>query len=238
MSWGLTRTCARRVPRGASLRPVGEVLRQPLDERALQRAWWLRVPAVLIAPRAVFAALRDESVESIQARQEPITAVAGLAGIAGVLSTSVARRLLNDPGTDAFTVPVWAFLGGAFYAVALYWLLGGFLWGAGRGLGSLGTYRRARHVLALAATPIALSLLTLWPIRIALYGTDLFRTGGDDYGRGDAIFGGFNLGFLAWSLILLVIGVRTVHGWTWARAAATVALAASFPLLVFAATKL
>jgi hypothetical protein len=32
--------------------------------------------------------------------------------------------------------------------------------------------------------------------------------------------------FVAWTLVLLVLGVRTVHGWTWARATATVGLAA------------
>ena len=80
------------------------------------------------------------------------------------------------------------------------------------------------------------SLLTLWPVRIAVYGTDLFRTGGDDYGRGDAIFGGIYLAFLAWSVALLVIGVRAVHGWTWARATSTVALAAIVPALIVAAT--
>lgn len=215
-----------------------ETAERPLDEGTLQRAWWLRTVAVLIAPRAVFAALRDGSLESAQARQEPIAALAGLAGIAAVLSTSVARHLLNDPGTDAIVVPVWAFLGGAFYAIALYWVFGAFLWAAGRGLGSLGDYRRARHVLGLASAPIALSLLTLWPIRVLLYGSDLFRTGGDDYGRGDAIFGAFNIAFLAWALLLLVIGVRTVHGWTWARALATVALAAVFPALIALATVL
>ena len=31
--------------------------------------------------------------------------------------------------------------------------------------------------------------------------------------------------FLVWALVLLVIGVRTVHGWTWARSIAGVAYA-------------
>jgi hypothetical protein len=85
--------------------------------------------------------------------------------------------------------------------------------------------------------PLALSLVTFWPIRLAVYGRDLFRTGGDDYGRGDAIFGAFNLGFVAWAVLLLLIGVRSVHGWTWGRTAATVALAAAFPaLIIFAAS--
>lgn len=208
------------------------------DSDALQRAWWLRIPAVLLSPRPVFAALRDDSDVAAQARQEPIAAVAALAGIAGVLSTSVARRLLNDPSYDTIVIPAWAFIGGALYALALYWVLGGFLWGATRGLGSLGSYRRARHVLGLAVAPLALSLLTLWPLRVIVYGTDLFRTGGDDFGPGDAIFGGFNLGFVAWSAVLLLIGVRSVHGWTWGRAAAAVALAAVFPALLIAATAL
>jgi hypothetical protein len=55
-----------------------------------------------------------------------------------------------------------------------------------------------------------------------VYGQDLFRTGGDDYGRGDAIFGGIYLGIVAWCVVLLALGVRTVQGWTWARAAAAV----------------
>jgi hypothetical protein len=207
-------------------------------DEELQRAWWLRTLAVLLAPRAVFAALRDDSDEAAQARQEPVALVAGLAGIAGVLSTPIARHLLNDPAYDAVVIPVWAFVGGVVYALALYWVLGGILYAAVRGLGSLGSYRRARHVLGLAAAPLALSLLTLWPARVLVYGTDLFRTGGDDYGRGDAIFGGLALGFVAWSVLLVLVGVRAVHGWTWTRAAAAVGLAAVFPALVVLATAL
>ena len=207
------------------------------DEQ-LERAWWLRVPAVLLAPTAVFAALRDDSTEAARARQEPLTLVVGCAGIAYALATPVSRHLLNDPASSTVVIPVWAFVAGGLSGLFLYWLLGAFLYGGARVLGSLGSYRRARHVLALAATPLALSLVALWPLRIALYGTDLFRTGGDDYGRGDAIFGGFVVGFGAWSLLLLVIGTRAVHGWTWPRAAAAVAIAAVPPVLVALAATL
>jgi hypothetical protein len=93
-------------------------------------------------------------------------------------------------------------------------------------------------VLALAAMPLAVSLLTFWPVRIAIYGEDLFRTGGGDYGRGDAVFGVLYLAIVAWSVWLLLVGVRTVHGWTWARAAATVALAGAFPVLIALAASL
>jgi hypothetical protein len=209
-----------------------------LGERELQRAWWLRVPAVLLAPRAVFAAIRDDSDEAARARSEPVAAIVCLAGIAGALVSPVARHILNDPANSNIVIPVWAFIGGTIEGLAFYLLLGGCLWIAGRALGSLGSYRRARHVLAFSAVPLALSLLTLWPVRIAVYGSDLFRTGGDDYGRGDTIFGGFVIGFVAWSAILLMIGVRTVHGWTWPRAAATVALTAVLPTLAALASVL
>jgi hypothetical protein len=224
------------VPRYAD--PVSAHAEERAAERALERAWWLRVPAVLVAPTVVFAALRDDSAEAAQAQQEPIAAVVGLAGIAGVLLTSVARQLLNDPGTSNVVIPVWAFLGGAVYALVLYWLLGGILYAAVRGLGSLGSYRRARHVLGFACVPLALSLLTLWPVRIAVYGSDLFRTGGDDFGHGDRIFGGVAYGFVAWSVLLLVVGVRAVHGWSWPRALGAVGLAALFPALIAVASTL
>jgi hypothetical protein len=34
-------------------------------------------------------------------------------------------------------------------------------------------------------------------------------------------------GFVAWAVVLLVIGVRTVHGWTWSRSLAGVAFTAT-----------
>ena len=201
------------------------------------RSWWLRAPAVLVAPRAVFVSLRDDSQEEAEARQEPITAVAGLAGIAGVLGTPVARQLLNDASMSTSLIPVWAFFGGVVYALTFYWLGGALLFGACRRLGSLGNWRRSRQVLGLASTPLALTLFTLWPVRIAVYGVDLFRTGGNDYGRGDTIFGVIYYAALAWSVGLLVVGVRAVHGWTYGRAVAAVALATVLPALIVLATK-
>ncbi len=80
------------------------------------------------------------------------------------------------------------------------------------------------------------TLLTLWPARIAVYGVDLFRTGGNDYGRGDTIFGALNYAALVWGLCLVVVGVRAVHGWTYGRALGAVAIAAVVPALLVAAT--
>jgi hypothetical protein len=203
---------------------------------ALERSWWLRAPAVLVAPRAVFASLRDESVDEVESRQEPLTAIIGIAGISGVLATSVARSILNNPGTSPIVVAVWAFLGGLAYAVGVYWLGGGLLYGAARRFGGLGSYLRARSVLALSSAPLALTLFTVWPARILIYGQNLFRTGGYDYGRGDEIFGALIYFAFAWCAVLLVVGVRSVHGWSWARSLATVALAAALPALLVLAT--
>jgi hypothetical protein len=193
---------------------------------------------VLVAPRAVFAALRDESIEAVEARQEPLMAIAGLAGISAVLATPVARGILNQSGTTPVIVAVWAFLGGLAYAVGVYWLGGGLLYGAARRFGGLGSYLRSRSVLALSSAPLALALFTLWPVRILIYGQNLFRTGGDDWGPGDRIFGGLLYFAFAWSAILLVIGVRSVHGWGWGRSIAAVGLAAALPTLVVLATVL
>lgn len=199
---------------------------------ALERSWWVRAPAVLVAPRAVFVSLRDESEDAIDARQEPLLAIVALAGIAGVLATPVARQLLNDPSFSESLIPVWAFFGGMLYALAFYWLGGGLLYGAARRFGGLGSYRRARSVIALSGAPLALALFTVWPIRIAVYGQDLFRTGGRDWGPGDRTFGGLVDFAFVWCAVLLVVGVRSVHGWSWGRSLATVGLAAALPALL------
>jgi hypothetical protein len=210
----------------------------PAPSSALERNWWLRAPAVLVAPRAVFASLRDDSDEAVESRQDAITAIAGLAGIAAMLATPTARHLLNDYQVSTVLIPVWAFFAGALYAFLLWWAGGGLLFLGSRRLGGQGTWRRSRHVLGLSLAPLALAMLTFWPVRILVYGEDLFRTGGDDYGQGDTVFGGIYLGILAWCLLLLLHGVRTVHGWSWGRAAAAVALAAVFPALIWASSLL
>src|SRR6478672_8674805 len=97
-------------------------------EPRLERDWLLRAVLVLQRPTAVFAALRADRDAEAHARQEPILALLLLAGMAGVLATSVARRLLDDPQLDSVVVPVWAFVGGAFYGAAGYFILGALVW--------------------------------------------------------------------------------------------------------------
>jgi hypothetical protein len=193
---------------------------------ALERAWWWRSVLVFQAPRPVFAALRDDSDEAAAARQEPVTALAFLAGIAAILSSGVGGGLLDDEDFDRLLVPFWVIFAGAAQAFGAYWIGGGLLHLVLRGLGASGTYRRARHLLAFAAAPLALSLVLLWPVQLALFGSDLFREGGDDTGAANAVFEIAETAFAAWVLVLLVVGVRVVHGWSWGRAVGACALAA------------
>ena len=198
------------------------------------RDWWLRTLLVLQRPRPVFVALRANDPESLADRSEPILAVIILAGIAGILATSTAAHLLDDNGYDDLNIAIWAFFGGGIYGAFSYWVLGALLHAGSRALGSQGTYRRSRHVLAFAAVPIALSLI-LWPVKLALYGNDVFHRGGSDAGSGGRVFTALMLLFVAWTAALLVVGVRSVHGWTWARAAAACALAVVGPIAVLLA---
>jgi hypothetical protein len=202
-----------------------------VQQAAVERAWLLRALLVLQSPRAVFAALRDDSEEAARARAEPIVALVWLAGIACVLATPVAGRVLDDIAFDGLLVAVWAFLGGGLFGIAAYFAAGGVLQLAGRALGTRGSYRRARHVLGFAVAPLALALFLYWPIRIAIQGGDMFRTGGSDGGH---VLADVFYVFVAWALVLLVLGVRTVHAWSWPRAAATVTLAAAAGAAVLA----
>jgi hypothetical protein len=190
------------------------------------KAWFLRALLVLQSPRSVFAALRDDSDGAAEDRQDVAGALVWLAGISGILATTVASTLLDDLVIDGALAAVWAFLAGGLYGFFLYYVVGKLSHVALRKLGSRGSFRRARHVLAFAATPIALALFVYWPIRIAVYGGDLLRAGGPD-GRGaGAVAAWLFYAFVVWALVLFVIGVRTVHGWTWARSVAGVAFTA------------
>jgi hypothetical protein len=177
------------------------------SSRSLQREWWLRSLAVFAHPRETFAALRDDSDDAAEARQEPILAIIILAGIAGVLSTNLAGRLLDDPRFDALNVAIWAFLGGGVYGALVYFVGGVLVFALARGIGASSSFRQARHVIGLSAAPLALSLFLVWPVRLALYGEDLFRTGGSDSGAGDRLFEGLVVAAYAWSAVLVVLGL-------------------------------
>jgi hypothetical protein len=192
-----------------------------------EKQWWLRTLAVFQSPRTVFAALRDQSKKDMEAREEPVLALIVLAGIAAILLVPETGRLLDDPLADdsGAVLAVLVFLTGAIYGIATYWVGGALLYVGLRGAGSPGSYRRARHVLAFAAAPTILGLLLIWPVRLALYGSDSFRSGGEDSGTLPFLFDLAGVGFALWSLGLLIYGISVVEQWRLLRAGVSVALA-------------
>ena len=149
------------------------------------------LPALLLSPISLIAGV--------------ITAYRLMATLALALSAWCAYLACNryvdrQPG---------AILGGLLYGSVFYFGGGLLVYLFTRIVGGI-TYRQVRHVLAFASAPIALSLLLLWPVRLAVYGEDLFRTGGSDHGAGNYVFVGLELLFVAWSLVLLALGIRIV----------------------------
>jgi hypothetical protein len=175
-----------------------------------ERVWLARAVQVLVSPRAVFEALRDDSVEVARVRSEAVLALVLLAGIAGVLWAPNTGRLLNDRfvSWDGMLIAVVVFFGGGIYGTAVYWAGGLVLHAAATSFHASKSYRQARHLLAFAAAPVALSLFVVWPVRLAVYGDDVFRSGGSDRGAGNSAFVAIELLFVAWALALLVLGLR------------------------------
>jgi hypothetical protein len=196
----------------------------------------LRALAVLQSPRAVFAALRDDSDEDAHARQEPVLALVWLAGMAAVLAAPAMNNLMDDPARDAVVVAIIVFFAGGIYGLAAYFLLGGVLHLSTRAFGSHGSFRRARHLLAFAVAPLGLALVTFWPIRIAVEGRALFTSGGGD--SRDHVFANLFYVFVAWAVVLVFVGVRTIHGWGRGRSFAAVAVATAIAVLLVLGTAL
>ena len=186
---------------------------------------------VLVSPRAVFSALRDDRDESAEARQEPMIAILFLAGLSVFFASRTAGSLYDNPDFDPILVAVEAIVTVPIAGVQNYWL-GGLAVHLGlRGAGAGNSYRQARHLVGLAQVPLALALLTVFPLRLAVFGSDMFRSGGADGGIGGHVFDALNLVFLAWSIALLVIGARTIWSFSWPRTLRALALS----LVVFGA---
>jgi hypothetical protein len=205
------------------------------QRHSAERAWLLRTLAVLQSPRAVFAAIRDDSEEAAQARQEPVLALVWLAGMAAVLASPALNDVLDDPARDVAVLAIIVFLAGGLYGMFAYYLLGAVLHFCTRALGSRGTYRRARHLLAFATAPLALALFTFWPVRIGVEGRALFQYGGRDHGH---VFANLFYAFVAWTAILVLVGVHTIHGWSWPRSVVAAGAATAVAALLIVGTAL
>jgi len=196
----------------------------------VEGAWWRRTLLVLRRPGAVFEALRIDDEED--QRAEPLLAIIFLAGIAAVLGTNEFAHALDDFELDGLTLAVVVFLAGGLYGLVGYFFLGFLVYAGARAAGTAASYRRLRQLVGFAAVPLALSLL-VWPVRLWIYGGDVFRTGGSDRGVGNAIFEALELAALLGSAALVVIGLRAFHAWSTPRS-----LAAALPVLALLAVAL
>ena len=84
-------------------------------------------------------------------------------------------------------------------------------------------------VLEAVPAPVAARItealsIVVWPVRLALYGEDSFRSGGSDSGAGVALFDGLHAAFAIWAGGLLVYGISVVERWKLLRAAVSIAL--------------
>lgn len=192
---------------------------------AAGRAWWGRVPRLLTHPGAVFAALRESDQADVDARSEPILAIVILAGMAGIVLTPAWGTLLDDSTVDGLVVAVVTFIGGLMYGAAGYFLIGLVVWLGAKGMGAGESFRLARHVVGLSALPLALSLAVTVPLALIAFGGDWFRSGGSDVGTGRWLVVGVGLGAIAWSAVLLALGLRTTFRLPWRGVVGALALA-------------
>jgi len=182
---------------------------------AAAREWWRRVPRVVTAPRSVFAALAETDDADVDARSEPVLAITILAGMACVILTPAWGTIMDDSTVDALVLLVVTFIGGLFYGAAGYFLLGLVLLLGAKAVGVDPPFKIARQVVAFAAVPLGLGLFVLVPAIALAYGDDWFRTGGSDEGTGRAVLTAIGLAFVAWSAVLVALGLRTTFRLPW-----------------------
>jgi len=207
-------------------------VRSPTPAEALEREWWSRLSRLLYAPGRVFAELRDESREAADARQEPLVAVLFVAGISMFLSlVALEPPYEHYRELSGLTLTLQSILGGMLVGLSNFWLGGALVYLGARGLGATSGYRLARHITGFATAPFILTLVFVWPVRLALYGGDLFRSGGADDGTGGDVFRAIDALLLVWTLALVLIGIRETQRWPWSKTATAFGIAALFAIL-------
>ena len=146
----------------------------------------------------IFERLKRDSAKDAAERSELVTGLMFAAGVA--LALGAGGDELRE--LDTLDSIVWVFVTGLALGFALYWIAGWALAFVVRRLGGAGSPRRVRHVVAFSFAPLvfALAVWLIWPPLL--------------------------LALAAASLVLLLVGLREVFGWSVARAGSAVVLAA------------
>jgi hypothetical protein len=135
--------------------------------------------------------------------------------MACVILTPAWGTVMDDSTVDTLVLLVVTFIGGLFYGAAGYFLLGLALLLGAKAVGVDPPFKIARQVVAFAALPLALSFFVLVPTIALAFGGDWFRTGGSDEGTGRAVVTAIGLAFVAWSAVLVALGLRTTFRLPW-----------------------
>jgi hypothetical protein len=138
-----------------------------------------------------------------------------LAGMASIILTPAWGTVMDDGTVDGLVLVVLTFIGGLFYGAAGYFFLGLALWLGAKGVGVEAPFRIARQVVAFAAVPIALSAVVVVPLIAVRFGWDWFHTTGSDTPRERDVVVGIGLAFMAWSVALVALGLRTTFRLPW-----------------------
>jgi hypothetical protein len=148
----------------------------------------------------MFQRLRNDSADAAGERSELIVLLVFAAGVAAALAWGGDRvREL-----DTLDSLIWVFATGIALGFVIYWVVGGALSFVVHRLGGVGSSRRARHVLAFSFAPLALAPIA-W-----LFDSLLLMP------------------LVAASVVLLVVGLSEVYGWSTRLAAEAVVLAAAW----------
>ena len=123
---------------------------------------------------------------------------------------------MDDASVDALVLVVVTFIAGIFYGAAGYFVLGLALWLGAKAVGVDAPFRGSLASSSGSPRfPFALSLVVLVPAIVLGFGEDWFRSGGCDEGTGGAVVVAIGLAFVAWSLALVAVGLRTTFRLPW-----------------------
>ncbi|HUI08810.1 MAG TPA: YIP1 family protein [Bacteroidota bacterium] len=160
------------------------------------------------SPRAAFRRI------ALARNKNYVIVLSSLLGIAGVYAVIWLRALGPRFPNLAFLVGA-GILAGPPLGIVLVLLLSVLVHRLGRLLGGRGTYRNVRAVVAYAAVPVVYSLVIVFPVEIALFGTYFFSNNPPPLVINPAAYVvllGMDGAALLWSLALLVEATVVVNG--------------------------
>lgn len=144
---------------------------------------------------------------------------------------------LGDSATNLFTIVSAGTLSGIPLGIVFILVSGKLLANGSRLLGAKASARDSRAVVSYASVPVVLSLVFVFPLEIAIFGTDFFGTNPPPMALKPEVYWGL-MGFdtlaVLWSLILLHRGVMVLSGFGSMKSSVLTLMVALFATLILA----